>query len=408
MKIRPWICVFIISLQWHPAWAKARDHAPKKESRNMALINTRLYGEACNSAYLPFTTSIKGHTVWSESSKTSSETHGPRMLAIKDDLLLIVYGSGYLECRDRKSGKLMWNRETSGKASFHLTNDGALVMVPGSIFAFVDSVGKIDEKTRLPFAGDGYLWTLDQAGKEYRYCYLRPPQLTNSPSDATNGPVWSYIRYAPESDELFLWELIRKGFIKDAFFNSDKSLLCVISDTTVNIIKTTGSVDADAPSISCSESFCGAYDKSGDLYVILTETIHDKQKPIIQSGLACYNSKLKRKWWYALPIQPHIAQPPAALDNESVLLLSDNTLNLISGGKQIWHIDLPCEWNRAAFSVLKDQSFLISAGVNLLHISLDGKEINRMLLGDLLSSRPIVDESGRVYVAGEGRIYCIE
>jgi outer membrane protein assembly factor BamB len=370
----------------------------------MSIINARKFGELCNNALVPYTTTIQGATVWKSATPLPLNPQPASCLSIAGNTLFVVYNAGAIAGFDKNSGAHLWTVETRGQTEFTHAPQGVIDIGEGSILAYIGASGKKATSVRLPFAGDGRFCSLQQSGKEFRYSYQLPPRQTNAPSDQVVGPAWSYLRYAPDDADDFRWEIIKPGFLRNAFFNQTQSLLCVVGDTCFYILTTDGTSDKDCRTIACQASFCGGFTEKNDLLAVLTEKVVKGNSFTAQTSLSAFDLNGKKVWSYLLPDDPRTAQPPAAIGDGEAAVLIGNELKLISAGTQRWSFEMPCDWQSACFTVLKDRSILAAAGNQLIHIAPDGKEIKRVLSEDYITCRPIVDEKGTIFVAGAAGI----
>ncbi len=86
----------------------------------------------------------------------------------------------------------------------------------------------------------------------------------------------------------------------------------------------------------------------------------------------------------------------------------DETLYCIEAGEQLWSHDLPATDSFGGMTVLADETLLLATGSMLIQLSNGGREIGRVAFDFPLTCRPIMDEAGRIYIASEYWVRCLE
>jgi hypothetical protein len=134
----------------------------------------------------------------------------------------------------------------------------------------------------------------------------------------------------------------------------------------------------------------------------------DKQR---QTLLRCASLNGATAWEINIPpLGEHIGiQPPAIDINNRVYFIANTTLMAIEQGKVTWEIPVfRADYEYVA--CLGDTTILVATGVALRHIDNTGKQLATFILppGEEITTPPVLDKLGRVYVGTSQGIYCIE
>ena len=143
-----------------------------------------------------------------------------------------------------------------------------------------------------------------------------------------------------------------------------------------------------------------ACDHHGNLLLVTQEEDFYFLKQYSQSG--------KEEWKVLLPSAGLNMQPPAVSPQGIVYVGHGTGVTAIENGTELWRKVLSGGALPVHTTVLSDNSILVGA-VNTLHaINSTGEETGSKVLPGVITCRPIMDNKGRIYVAGKEGIYCVK
>lgn len=376
---------------------------------DLDLLNGREFGDVGNNAALPFTATLQGTTAWEIRTPLPGDPRPLRHLALKEGRMALWYADGSIAVCRAKDGAVAWTRPLSSAARPQIDADGMIVVERPGGYQTLDWDNALSGRIRLPFMDALSTLVLMTFGEsELRYAYGQSPTPTGGPGSEFIGPMSVYMRYNPDDEgDPFAWHMRRPGFLLDAFFDADRRQICMVTSESILVLDAEGSGDQDVRSLDFSAVFAACFDAGGNLVAVVRQTLEVDGREREVTSLEAYDTGGMPLWRHALPDDPRIAQPPAALADGSVLLITGAELQKVREGELLWSAPLPCEWSKPRLSILADESVLVAAGRFLLHYSSDGTEVKRIFLEDELTCRPIVDSEGRIYVGGANKVYCI-
>jgi outer membrane protein assembly factor BamB len=143
--------------------------------------------------------------------------------------------------------------------------------------------------------------------------------------------------------------------------------------------------------------------KNGDLYWLGED---NKETILNVTGL---NGELLWEWKseevdfsnFAIPILPAIVAP------DIQFIITPKKLFAFQLGKKIWEIESD-NLNFSNATALNDNTILVIKGSVLIHYNSEGKEIFNLEMGENIITAPVVDENGRIFIASNENLYCIE
>jgi len=376
---------------------------------DLELLNGREFGEVCNNSALPFNAMLQGTTVWEIATPLSGDPQPLLHLALKEGRLALWYSDGSIAVCRANDGAVAWTRPLSAAARPQIDADGMIVVERPGGYQILDWENALSGRVRLPFMDALSTLVLMATGEsELRYCYGQSPTPTGGPGSEFTGPMSVYMRYNPDDgSNPFPWHMRRPGFLLDAFFDAGRRRICMVTSESILVLDADGSGDQDVRSFDFSAAFAACFDTGNNLVAVIRQTIEVNGRERDSTGLTVFDAGGTPLWRYPLPDDPRIAQPPAALADGSVLIMTCAELHKVREGELLWSVPLPCEWNKPRLSILADESVLVAAGRFVLHYSHDGTEVKRIFLEDELTCRPITDSEGHVYVGGANKVYCV-
>jgi hypothetical protein len=233
---------------------------------------------------------------------------------------------------------------------------------------------------------------------EFRYIFSAEPTPVSSPGMESEPMAMVYHRFAPLSGDL-RW-----------LFNEEDALLTVMRGEVENLVYLVGSRGIwwfppsansreEADSLVAQEIESAALDFEEDLLVVLREEGDRYLRRINRDGSLVWEVPLSNE---ELGVQP----PASAPGGHTYLILGRELLHL-DNGRLDWRFLIPgTDDEPPRFTVLEDGSVLLVAGRSLIQLGPNGAEWQRVETDHALSTRPVMDRLGRVYVGAGPWIRC--
>lgn len=369
--------------------------------QHLVLINPYPLGDTRNSASVPYAVQMKGEILWRAETTQKTNPQPARQLAIKDEFLMAGYGP-YIGLHQRDSGKVVWSWQVGANFKFHLTPDGLVTLDYAGFYRILHFDKSFGEPLSLPFLDDQtVLYYIAQTGDEYRYGFALTPQPTSSPDDMVVGPEISYYRYNAKSRE-FYWEFNQESDLLDLLYDDSANRVWAVGSHMVFVFPADAKDDKEVASTPFQRVLGAALNAEGGLVIVAK--IVGKQT----FSLMALGKDFKPAWSHDLGPSPTLLQPPCPMPDQSVSLLMGKELVNISGGKRNWAVTIPGYTDQAHLTVLKDGDILVAAGPILTQFTSKGQKRNSAIIEEPITCRPIVDEKGRIYMAGIKGIYCLK
>jgi len=361
------------------------------------LINARRYSDELNSSCLQVSGRLKGERVWRQ--KTGlDEPVPPTQFAIKDAFLIAVYPSRII-VMSRDSGQLSWSRGTLRNFFFDLKPEGMVDVDHAGYYGILGLDKKIVNKMSLPFVDTNTVLAFSRKlGDEMVYAYKTLPE-PGEPGGSHLGPSFTFKRVNIKKDK-FLWQFIREEDLLDVLFSEKDRRMCICTHRDAYLFLIDTISDAGVRSIHLEEIVSCALDHHGNLLLVGRQ---EKEKHL---SLKQYTMQGVAGWNLAMEKLEFLRQPPASSPDGKIYILTGRMLRCIDKGHVSWSFELPS--TLSLITVLKDGSILASSGSTLIQISHDGKEMLRVSIDENITTRPVMDENGHVYIGGVKGIYCFK
>lgn len=356
------------------------------------ILNSRRFADAQNSSYLPVAGRFNGDIIWEQKS-ILDEPMQPVHLAINGPLLIIRYPS-YINVRNRETGQSVWVRQLRDNFTFDLKPEGLVTLGKSGYYELLGLNQEVIKRMSLPFlSNDTFLYFSHQKGNEMYYVYQSIPIPITYPDDKFEGPSFSFSRYNVE-EQSFIWRLRRPEEIVDTLFTKDQGRFCICTANHVYLFSTTTDSDKGVKTIPFEHILSCSFDHQGNLLILGRQ---EKEKEI---SLIKFDNDYRLIWQLPIGRTVITKQPTATLPDGTAYMVAGSRLYCIKDGNITWTYQLPAKPGEAMFTLLKDGSVLLSAGVYLVHISNSGEEIKKIIVDDPITCRPIMDEEGRIYIVG--------
>lgn len=366
---------------------------------NIQMINLRPYADLQATSFLPFTGKISGTVVWSQSLLPELAGRIPRHLAICGEKLIISYGD-HVEARNRNDGIRIWGTDFFSGGSFDMTSDGISAVNAANFYSVLGFDGVWKERIRMPYLVDNpSLDFIKRDSKELRIVYHSPGSPATEPGMKSIPAQMVYSRYH-EKDQGFIWTFQKEGSCQAVRISPDLKQIFMASRQNIFSFPFDADSDAQVRTLETPGLMTFSLDHEGSLLVV--------QKSGEGLRLACLDLSGQLKWDYAQDVPGRIPHPPASAPGGRVYLMIDSVLHYFVGGKLVWEFSFPLPETGIWFSVLADHTILAGVSHLLMQISEDGKALFNKPIDTPITCRPIIDEKGRVYIAGPGGIFCLK
>jgi hypothetical protein len=367
------------------------------DTMDVLQINSRYYGDEQNSSCLPFASRYSGTTVRDITAELDGEPRAPVHLAIHGSLLLVSYGDA-LEARSRADGSLVWKRPFPASGQFDLKPEGAVCVDPIGNYRILKPDGTSTDPLLLPFLHERTrFFVSDMRGGEIRYCYETIPTPTNSPSDPTGGPLFTFMRLTVPARKI-VWMYEQKEYPIGVLVDPGKTAFFVLTPTQIHIIPLGTESESAVRKIPVREAQCFSMDPAGHLLIVEREEKHHSLvlRAVDQQGAP--------QWEVPLGEEGDFIRPPATTPAGYVYVVVSNQLICLEPGAISWKRSMPKKAEQVFLTVLTDGSVIAAAGTALYHIGGAGNDIRTMFLPSVITCRPLVDDRGDVYVGMMGKI----
>ena len=124
--------------------------------------------------------------------------------------------------------------------------------------------------------------------------------------------------------------------------------------------------------------------------------------------ICAFTPRGEKLWETPIERFSRTGQPVAFAPGGILYYCTGNKLIAISNGEIKWAYELTAGINDTYLTVLDDQSVLVAVLNSVFHISNEGTLTNTFTNPFIITCRPVMDGTGKVYVAGKGAIRCIE
>ncbi len=375
-----------------------KDGTQETTMSETSLLNVSRFGDWQNHSFLPVTGQLGTEIVWSRPTVDERHQRPPLHLALHGDALLIHYPT-FLESKLAASGATRWQKPVPSSFEFQMDTEGISTMSQVGRYTLLNFDGEPELTWILPLlTGKARLVYSEREKDEFRYIFSAEPTPVNRPGMKSEPMAMVYHRYAPLSGDL-RW-----------LFNEEDALLTVMRGEAEDLVYLVGSRGIwwfppgansleEANSLVVEEIESAALDFEEDLLVVLREEGDRYLRRI--------NRDESLVWEVPLSDEELGAQPPASAPGGHTYLILGHELLHLDNGLLDWRFPLPAPAGEPPrFTVLEDRSILLAAGKSLIQLGPNGAEWQRVETDHALTTRPVMDRLGRVYVGAGPWIRC--
>lgn len=392
------LCLFVVAGLTRGVGPK-KSLPKEKTMSNVQMINPRPYADLQATSFLPFAGKITGTVVWSQNLSPELGERIPIHLAMHNEVLIVSYGN-HIEARNRNDGSRLWGRDIYGGVSFDMTPNGIGSVNHANFYRLLGFDGVFGEGLRLPYlVNNPRLDFVKMDSDELRLVYHSfGSSATEHDMEAIPAQI-VYCRFH-KKEQRFIWTFQKEGFCQAVRISSDLKQVFIASRQNILSFPFDANSEAQVRTLETPGLMTFSLDHEGSLLVV--------QKSGEGLRLACLDLSGQLNWDYAQDVPGRIPHPPASAPGGRVYLMIDSVLHYFVGGKLVWEFSFPLPETGIWFSVLADHTILAGVSHLLMQISEGGKALFNKPIDTPITCRPIMDEKGRVYIAGPGGIFCLK
>ncbi len=367
-------------------------------------IYPKIYADYQQSSCQSQTARIAGKQVWLTPNPKAEGMPSPLLVVVSEPGLTVQYETQVMHLD--LNGTIQWTKP--GETSPPVLADADNIYfrgIDGNLHG-VDSKGKelFDEflipncfsrgglVAVMPVGDDFFILQTYNLAKEVEIDY--PPDEDN----------YSIVLTSPTSDLNWKWLHKYEGLALPGLATNDRKKFVLLDNRSrVMVFDTDSGERLDFFEVQ-GAVFVGASIDRKDNLIIAMDAGDEGRK------LCSYNLSGELNWEYALPPGGEWSHQPPAIDgNNRVYFLSNNGLLAIDDGRLAWTAPVPAG-STQYLTILGDNSIIVVGGIEIDQFDPDSKELLAVELADgaIITTPPVVDNKGRLYLGTRTGIYCLE
>lgn len=372
----------------------------------IVTIYPKIFADYQQSSFQNQTTKAVGHRLWLLPNPDSSQKDFPAAIIVAESGLTVQYGD-----RFRQIG-------FDGTMKWEMPNDPGIPVFVGDTVVYFRGTNHFlqgvtfDKKTVLtdftiPRCRDRGGVPMVQARGDNHFLIqtfnMAPEVIVDSPPEP---PDYNLMLMGPEGHTDCDWMREFEGNALPALVTSDNARVVLLNAAS-------GVMVFDIVTGKTMNSFeitkAGFQQVSLDRRDRFVVSLYDAKA---QPQLACYSLSGKAIWSCPLPSAERrdFRQPPAVDSDNRIAYIWGDTLLAIAEGTVRWRHVVPTTSFVPYITVLGDNSLLLAAGNTLWHLNRDGKLLLEICLEpeEQVTTPPVIDSRGRIYVGTTAGVYCWE
>lgn len=375
----------------------------------VVAVYPKMFADHQQSSYQNQTTKAVGHRLWLLPNPDSSQENSPEAVMVAEFGLIVQYGD-----RIRRigfDGTLRWEMPSYPTPPAFIGDSNIYFCGTNRCLAGVTADKEmIFSEYIIPrfYSERGSVLVVQPRGDK---CFLI--QTCNPAPEVASADV------PPESDSYHLmlkktedlvgidWVHDFEGSVLPALITDDNGRAVLLDTRTSRI--TVFDIASGKMTSSFEIAKAGFQQASLDRRGRLIVSLYDAEAKL---QLACYSLSGKPIWNCPLPSAERRAdrQPPAIDNNNRVIYIWGDTLLVVADGTIVWRHAVPATSFVPYITILGDNSMLLAAGNALQHLDKSGKLLLEICLEPeaQITTPPVVDIQGRIYVGTTGGVYCWE
>ncbi|MDD4051139.1 MAG: hypothetical protein PHR28_04465 [candidate division Zixibacteria bacterium] len=400
------ISIAMLAILFSSCSAGSPAHQAAVSREQNMKVYPKIFADYRQSSFQTQTTSAAGDQLWLTPNPDTSMANVPRVIAVAAAGLIVQYGD-----RFRMIG-------LDGTVKWEMTNDPGVPAFVADTAIYYRATNRFlqgvtfDKRTVLtdfaiPRCRDRGGVPMVQARGDNHFLIqtfnAAPEVIVDSPPEQ---PDYNLMLMGP--DGLTDWDWMREfeGTALPALVTSDNVKAVLLNTTslvTVFDIATGKTIDSfEVPKAGFLQA---SLDRRDRLVVALYGA---KAQP----QLDCYSLSGDLVW--SCPLSPAerraYRQPPAVDGDNRIAYIWGDTLLVVAEGTVLWRHAVPAGRFVPYVTVLGDNSLLLAAANALVHLDKDGVLLFETYLKPevAITTPPVVDTAGRVYVGTTAGVHCFE
>lgn len=369
-------------------------------------VYPKIFADYRQSSFQTQTTGAAGDQVWMTANPDTSIANVPRTIAVASAGLVVQYGD-----RFRMIG-------LDGAAKWEVPNDPGVPAFIADTVVYYRATNRFlqgatfDKRTVLtdftiPRCRDRGGVAMIQPRGNNRFLIqtfnMAPEMIVDSPPEP---PDYNLMLMGPDGPLDRVWLNEFTGTALPGLVTGDDGRVILLNTASqVTVFEAASGKAVDSFVVAKAGFQQASLDRRDRLIVSLYD---DKAQP----QAACYTLTGEMVWSCPLPPAERRAwrQPPAVDGDNRVAYIWGDTLLLIADGTILWRREIPATRFVPYVTILGDNSLLLAAGNGLWHLDKDGGLLFETYLKPEVSitTPPVVDGSGRVYVGTTAGVHCFE
>jgi outer membrane protein assembly factor BamB len=360
------------------------------------------YANVQRNSHVGLTTGAKGVLLWSKEYRNAEAdiTPAPGTVLIKGDTIGVVSPDNLLFYTTAGSFRYML---PIGRNTPVVFGSGAFAYIGPTYLLNYQEYSKkvILEGGEFPSLEE---WAYVMVFKPGKSDFLAAVQFTGGPKPQREPPQYDVYRKEIEKSRIRT-AYTGEGTIRHAMLTNDHRRFVLIQGKRVNLVET---VDMKAESgfdLEYSDINSASLDPAGNLVFIGRGAKNKGERPY----LSAVSLDGKLLWEYPLQ-NPQVQQPPACGGAGQVYVVDAGSLKSISNGRLAWSRPVKGT-DKAWLTITKDDAAIMVQAESLTMIDAAGVvKFSVHVSGDeeRFDAPPAVDAKGRIYVAGNRKLYCFE
>ncbi|MGD2122945.1 MAG: hypothetical protein PVJ76_14425 [Gemmatimonadota bacterium] len=375
-----------------------KDGIQETKMTETSLLNVSRFGDWQNHSFLPVTGRLGNEIAWSRPTVDERHQRPPLHLAFHGERLLVHYPT-ILESKLAATGATRWQKPISASFEFQVDTAGISTMSPAGRYTLLDFDGEPELTWILPLLTEQARLVYNEREKdELRYLFSAEPTPVSSPGMESDPMAMVYHRFAPLSNDL-RWLFNEEDALLTAMRGEADDLVYLVGSRGIWWFPPGANSREEADSLIAEEIEAAALDFEEDLLVVLREEGDRYLRRLARDG--------SLRWEVPLSEEELGAQPPASAPGGHTYLMLGQKLLHFDNGRLEWSFPIPgTAGEPALYTVLEDRSILLAAGKILIQLGPNGVEWQRVETDHPLTTRPLMDPLGRVYVGAGPWIRC--
>ncbi len=397
----------VLAILWIPVIAdKPYNFKKGKDTMNQSvIINGKKFSNWQNTSFIPASGAIKGNELWISTSSDVNNADSPYHLCIADNSLITVYPQ-WIDARNAETGDRDWTQKFINLMDFTLDSEGIWVISAGNKFYKRTVQNQKTEEIHIAlFTQYPKVFFISSEKEFFFYIYNKYPSSFDQPVLDDGFTITNF----NVKERKVAYEYNENNILITGFALSNNQKTCFLT-TDNNLYSFPVSISSDKDITKTDFPFIRSLSVYSDGNLIAAQDIDKNQKIPEPKNRRIVSLTPDGKINWEVPINElsKSGQPPAFASGGNIYYCAGSTLLCIKDSKTEWEYEVSGGNTEKYLTVLQDQSVLVAALNMLHHIDSNGTLIKSIVNPFVITCRPIIDTTGKVYVAGKEGVRCLE